>query len=404
MVMFILLLVLVSLTIIGWYVTRDVFSPFFVQPGIWAGVVALYLIISPNYWEISMHFPISLMLFSTAFLLGGLPSYYYTQNQPSIILSDKPNQTVLTVFRWISILAIPSMLFIVVRMALDKDPEHLLLFIRMVNTGYSDDPEAHIDFGIVSYAVPIPYILLLYSLVYDRSKKLIILSVFLNLLVGLLSMSKTSFLSIIFAIIYLLHRQNKIKPKAILWTLVIFFVLMMLMQFFRSSDADQETFGLTQIISQYFLASIPAYDGFSIPCSAEHYGENCFRFIYAVLHSLGNDIEPIHTLNEFVEVPQPTNVFTILHPFNKDFGYVGLFVFGLLYGFLYGFLYKKNQGGHIFYTFLYVIFLNYLILEFFAEYILLNLSLTIQYIILAALPFLINGKGLSTPTDVLWKK
>lgn len=389
MLLILLVLVLLAMTIIGWYVSRDIFSPFFVQPGVWVAIFLLYFIISPNYLTIGYHLPLSLLLFSLTFMVGSYLSFYFTQNSPGTILAPDPNQTIVKAYLWISLLTIPYMLFVVIRMALDKDPEHILLFIRMVNTGYSDDPEAHIDFGVASYAIPIPYVLLLFALFYTKSKWQKALVIFLNILVGVLSMSKTNFLSIIFAIVYLLHVQKKIKPKTIAWTFLIFFVVMMAFQFIRSSDSDQESFGLAHTLSMYLFTGFVAYDHFSIPESAHYFGENCLRFVYAITYALGGDIPPVNTLNEFVEVPQPTNVFTILHPFNVDFGYPGLFVFGLLYGLLYGFLYKKTGHPHNVYKIIYTIFLNYLLLEFFAEYILLNLSLTIQYLLYAILPFLI---------------
>ena len=74
------------------------------------------------------------------------------------------------------------------------------------------------------------------------------------------------------------------------------------------------------MLSLYLTSSIVAFDYFVEPSSAISFGENTLRFIYAVGHSLGISDAPIQTILEFVGVPFPTNTYTLMYPFYKDFG------------------------------------------------------------------------------------
>ena len=121
-----------------------------------------------------------------------------------------------------------------------------------------------------------------------------------------------------------------------------------------------------------------------------NFGEHVFRFFYAVGHSLGLCAEPAKILSDFVYIPEMANTYSVLYPFYIDFGNVGVLLFSLLYGAFYGFLYKKSLGGNKMLLILYAIFFILLLLEFFAEQIFTNLSMTIQYIVFAVIPFMIG--------------
>jgi oligosaccharide repeat unit polymerase len=387
------LLLMLALVVLGWKVSRDLFSPFVVQPGVWLFIFTLYYALNPPYFPIQNILPLGVALWSVCFQLAAYTVFYYTPVGRYKLYEEelKPNPYILRAYLVISWLTIPTMLFILVKLALEHDPEHMFLFMRMLNVGV-DEHDVAPDFGIANYAIAIPYILLFFTLIYSKSKKQKVLVILLNLMVGFLSMSKTNFLTLLFAVVYILYSQKKMKLRTIMILMSLFFLFSVVFQFFRASDAEQDSFGVTNTISLYLLSNSVAFDYYSIPYSAYHWGEHCFRFFYAVAHSFGSAIPPVDTIYPFVGVPDLTNTFTILHPFYMDFGMYGIAVFGLLYGALYGFLYKKIQNNHPVYKIIYTIFLNFIILQFFSEYILANLSLTLQYILLTIFPFLFQIK------------
>lgn len=161
----------------------------------------------------------------------------------------------------------------------------------------------------------------------------------------------------------------------------------------QSVRAVGEDLSIVEMLSLYLTSSIVAFDYFVEPSSAISFGENTLRFIYAVGHSLGISDAPIQTILEFVGVPFPTNTYTLMYPFYKDFGLFGITLFSVIYGCIYGFLYKKTRTGSKQGLIIYSIFLTFLLLEFFAELIFTNLSQTIQYVILTALPFIFSNEN-----------
>ena len=382
--------ILLLMTLVGFYMSRDVFSPFVIQPGIWVVILLLYFVMNPPYYPVVNQFPGCLVVWSVSFAIGAYGTHYLMPEKLHYEWNE-PNRTVLRIYIWVASCVVPLMLFIIIRSALANDPEHLLLYIRMLNVteGESADEELP-DFGLLNYFVPIAYILLFFSLMYSKGRKERIWVIVLNLMVAFLTMAKTNFLSILFAALYILYLKGKVKLKTIGGMLLAFLAFSVVFQFFRSSEGGKEGFGVDQMFSLYFFASFVAFDYFVQPLSSAFWGEHIFRIYYAVSYALGGDVPPVETIQGFVSVPVLANTFTVLQPFFVDFGYLGLVAGGMLYGAFYVFLYNNMRGGSAEYRILYTIFLNFLVLQFFAEYILANFSLSVQYVLYALLPFMVN--------------
>ena len=122
MLLFIAFLIVVCLTALGWYHSRDIFSPFFLVPGVWAGILLLYYIAQPDYYPIRHDFPVALVLWVTGFLSAAWAVYYLLPERhglisDNIILGDdvRPNRTVINAYMVISLLVMPYMLYALVR-------------------------------------------------------------------------------------------------------------------------------------------------------------------------------------------------------------------------------------------------------------------------------------------------
>ena len=77
----------------------------------------------------------------------------------------------------------------------------------------------------------------------------------------------------------------------------------------RNFSDDAVDFGNTFAI--YLFAGMPAFDTLRLT-HQEYVGENIFRFYYAVADSFGATYEVKNTVLDYVNVPAPTNVYTIL--------------------------------------------------------------------------------------------
>lgn len=138
---------------------------------------------------------------------------------------------------------------------------------------------------------------------------------------------------------YLGYTRGIVKIKHLAYGLLFFVTLSFIVQSVRAVGED---LSMIEMLSLYLTSSIVAFDYFVEPASALSFGENTLRFIYAVGHSLGISSAPIQTILDFVGVPFPTNTYTLMYPFYKDFGLFGL-AFFLLSMVVFTDFYTKRQ-------------------------------------------------------------
>lgn len=254
----------------------------------------------------------------------------------------------------------------------------------------TDDAIQPPDFGPLIYCCSVAYVSLFFVFIYFKNKWLIASVILANIMYAFVNMAKINFLCIIFSSLYLGYSRGIVKKKHLILGLLFFVTLSFILQSVR---AVGEELSLVEMFSLYLTSSIVAFDYFVEPASALSFGENSLRFIYAVGYSLGISEAPIQTILDFVGIPFPTNTYTLMYPFYKDFGILGIALFSIIYGCIYGYLYKKTRTGSKLGLIIYAIFLTFLLLEFFAELIFTNLSQTLQYVILTALPFIFSNEN-----------
>lgn len=268
---------------------------------------------------------------------------------------------------------------------MERGESNLMTYLRIASY---DDTLDKPDLGVAYYTIGVALIVFIFIFVYSSKKWLRILAVVINVLAALISMSKTGFFVFLVPMVYVLYLRGKIKLRTIGIILLIFIGFSIWFQYARSMASQQDSFSATSMLTIYIMSPCVAFDYYVEPASATHFGEYVFRFYYAIMHSLGSNIEPVSNVLKFVGVPEETNTYTILYPFYHDFGLPGVGLFGGLYGAFYAFLYKRAQSGQNVYFILYACFLNYLILQFVQENILSNFSLNLQYVILILFPYI----------------
>jgi len=378
-------LIVLCLTFLGYYLVRDVFSPMFLQPAVWVFIIGMFLLMRPDYYPIQGDFPVALVVWSVAFCFASVVSYYLIPADRGILSSQdgfmmgryEPSNKILFIYFILSAVTIPVMLFILIKTAIDRMDENIMMFLRL---SVVDESLERPDFGIADYAMPIPLVLLILLLMYSKNKWYIAIAVVLNFAVAALTMSKTGFLVVLVAAVYVLYIKKIVKLRAIVVSFLLFVVFCIVFQYMRGASSQQHTFSTSGFLSLYTMSPMVAFDYYVDPASSPHWGENVFRFYYAVMHRLGSDVAPVANILAFVGVPDLTNTYTILYPFYKDFGLVGVGVFGVLYGLFFTFLYKRAAAGNHYYQALYACFLSYLFVQFIQENLFSNLSLNLQYV------------------------
>lgn len=222
-------------------------------------------------------------------------------------------------------------------------------------------------------------------------KGMLITSVLLGFLYAVLSTGRTNFfLILIMAFASIIVKNKKIK----IFSLIKFFGLgvlsFVLMGVFLNKGGDVDN-----SISQNFNLMIDSFLGYLIGplCSLDvfvntsfqlEYGQNSFRFFYAIFYKIGiSSTPPSELVESFVHIPYPSNVYTIYKKYILDFGYLGsLYVMSLL-GLVTTYLYKSSKKTHsIIIKYAYIISVYPIIMSFFNEQIFSILSQWIQHLIL----------------------
>lgn len=387
MLLMVMLLALL-LTILGWYVARDIFAPCVAGPGIWAAIIAMYYIVPNDYFPICHDFPLSVSLWLVGFFVASVWTAWKTPIGSTNYGS--PNKWVLRGYVTITVIAVPIMSFMLLWKAFTTEPETMFRYLRVMAVGFDDNIQPP-NFGPLVYAIGISYVTLLFVMLYFKNKWVIGMVIFVSFLSAFVQMAKINFLTVLFTLMYAGYRRCLFKLKHMAYALCVFLVLCFIMQVARTGDQG-DSVGIADSLSLYTTSAMVCFDYYAMPCSSVNFGENVFRFFYAVGHPLGLCAEPIGVISNFVSIPDLANTFSVIYPFYVDFGNVGVFIFSILYGVFYGFLYKKSKGGDKMFLIIYAIFFVLLLLEFFAEQVFTNLSMNIQYIFFTVLPFVLGRK------------
>ena len=129
---------------------------------------------------------------------------------------------------------------------------------------------------------------------------------------------------VMFITIYEMKRGLSKKKLAIIIPVVLSAILAL--HFYRMSDNDSAS--IAYIFGTYIYSPIIAF-GKLIDFDVNWSGDYTLRFIHAIAFKTGLSLqEPVKTILDYVYVPTPTNVYTVMQPFYSDMGF-----YGVLWGF-----------------------------------------------------------------------
>jgi oligosaccharide repeat unit polymerase len=138
----------------------------------------------------------------------------------------------------------------------------------------------------------------------------------------------------------------------------------------------------------YIFSALPALDIYIHSADYLHtqakLGEHTFRFANALGYKLGFGNAPDPLVQEFVQVPHFTNLYTVYHVYLKDFKYAGVVIFPFILGFFHTALYaqfKKHRQNDLIY-FLFVLSCIPLIQVIFQETYFSLFSTWLQFLVL----------------------
>lgn len=122
------------------------------------------------------------------------------------------------------------------------------------------------------------------------------------------------------------------------------------------------------------------------------YGGNTFRFFYAILASVGYDMNVQELTNTFINISNQdtSNVYTFYYYYAKDFGFTYALIIQFILGIIYGYLYRKMIGMKFIWIYLYALSVYPLVMQFFQDQYFSLLSTWIQYSIWGIVLFKTN--------------
>ena len=391
---FLLSLLFFSISYITYQINKRVVSPIFLVPFLWGFFILLFNIIPHSLYPLQFQFLFSIFLWISSFVFGGLLIHFLLERFSEENIKS-PSVKILNIYFWIVFFGAPIVVYSLVVQAIASGPEFLFLTLRGLNTGVE---EAESSFGILGYIFNFAYVALLLQVQnYDNSRKRekirLFFLIFLNVLLSIATVSRSSFIFIILALYILLYLKGQIKKRYYFVGAGGVMVVMFLVTFLReiaSSELGNES-SFSDTVAIYLFGGMPAFD--TIKQSNESsFGANTFRFFYAVFNSLGGNFEVKNTILEYTNVPILTNVYTVMYAFFRDFGMLGVAFFGTFYGFFFQGCYKlatkKRKIAQLVFAYLFPMIL----MQFFGEYLFSNFSTFLQIIIFSSVPFIFKTK------------
>lgn len=268
-------------------------------------------------------------------------------------------------------------------------PEHFFLNLRMVAT---DKIEGTATLGLLKRIYPLILALFLFEHVYERreNRHLRFLLWCLMLLYAMVMMSKLSILipAVSWAIIRGIKGELKISRIVVLSTVV--FASMISLHFARAAVSDAST--IIDILAGYIYSPIVALGYMNVDKSLP-FGAYVFRFFYAVANHLGIiAAQPVKVVTPWVEIPEPTNAYTVMQPFYHDFGLFGVLFGAVLYGLFFSCLYWLSVKGSRFGLVLFSGYSIVLVAQFITDQLIMIFSGNLQFLIYIFVVFLASKR------------
>ena len=366
----------------------NIFSPWNITILHWIAILILIWIDGDLLYPLTERFWISLAIWGITLPLTAFITFNLLQKKNSgtseTTASTSPNVNI----KWFYFFLIVTLIFtpLCIKRIMDTVSmfagENMMYNIRMLVV------EGETGWGVLSYSFVINKALLICAL-WARKKVGIIPTIVVLMLMFMSAfalMDKGSILFIFLTLGYVLYEKGIISLRSIFLTggalLGIFFLLTLLRNFTDGQGeikSDELTF--VDFFAMYVLSAPVAY-GYMPPDIGLQFGSRSLTLLYLILGKLSGNFHVESLVQEFMEVPIPTNLYTIMQPFYLDFGQWGVFIFALLYGVGSGWCYAIYKSGNSWGCAAYTFMLYNLVTQYGSEHLLLSPIITIQLLVI----------------------
>ncbi|EPV6100143.1 O-antigen polymerase [Escherichia coli] len=199
------------------------------------------------------------------------------------------------------------------------------------------------------------------------------------LLFALGTMGKFAVITPIVIFLSIYEMKHGINKKKLAFFAPVLLAFILVMHFYRMADNDSAS--VAYVLGTYIYSPIVAF-GTLVDSSANWAGDYTLRFMHAIAFKVGlSGAEPVKTILDYVYVPTPTNVYTVLQPFYSDMGYYGIAVGAIIYGVMISCIYCSAKSGNLLMLAFYSVLSVSMLTQFLSETILTNLSGNIKMLL-----------------------
>lgn len=349
------------------------FSPWSITLLVWAAILVLIRLEGKLLYPLTEQFCTALALWVPALCITAFVTYTLMAKFTPTDTKQESNEFVFNALLALSIVMTPLYAWNVYQVVSQFSADDMLNNIRLL----ANEGEGQ---GVLKYAIVINQALLIIALWrYPLIKTWKLVVIILSCLLGAMAiMEKGSILFVLLMCVFVMYERRVVRLRTIVLFACIAVVGFYFFNLARETEeyAQNETF--LDFVATYLASPAVAFSRLSADLTPQ-VGANTFEFFYAVFDKFGIGQFEVHQkLQDFVWVPMPTNVYTVMQPFFIDFGYVGVAFFGALYGIVFGAFYRGYRNGGNFSRAFYSYGVYILVLQFYQDNFMLSLSYNLQ--------------------------
>lgn len=372
---------------------RDVLYPGVLHASIWGFVLFLYCLSADSFLPLA---PQTLFIFVGGMLVFAMGSYlaswsYRPSERPQAMVPFRRTRLLNALF-WFNLLLLPVSFALAYGLAATGPSGSFLINLRLIETSGNSDRFIWNYLVMLSVVSSALHLLAIDTEMKQSGRLKFALSIPVAVGYCILNTGRTWFFMLLIVLMGLAVLTRKISVrKALLYSgtaaLLLFVMIAVLLGKGGSVDkpVSDNAATLWDAFQTYLLGPLPSFDIFVRHHETVRLGDNTLRFFWAALDKIGFETPPVPLVHEFVNVPFPSNVYTVYRPYFDDFGLPGAVMVQFFLGLLHGRLYRKLARPDAFYCCLYAFSLYPLAMQFFQDQYLSLLSLWLQTVVVLLL-------------------
>lgn len=255
-------------------------------------------------------------------------------------------------------------------------PASFFLNLRLANI---DEDYSGEKFSVMTAVYPVMIAIFAIVCMSNTSRKNIYAIVFWVMLFCIGTMGKFAVITPIVIFLAIRELTKGLNRKKLVIYLPMVAVVILILHFARMATNDDTS--LSSVLGLYIYSPILALSKLH-ELANNNVGEYTFRFLFAVMNKIGlSPSEPVKTILDYVDVPVPTNVYTVMQPFFQDFSLYGVAFGAMLYGIIFAFIYGSAKQGNPVSILTYAVLAVSLFTSFLTETLITNIAGNIKLII-----------------------